>query len=276
MAAQARPKLAVHKFSSCDGCQLALLDLGEALLALPELVDIVHFAEAGPVAEDEAVDVALVEGSISTRKDLERIQRVRARSRFLITIGACATAGGLQALRNLADAGAWAQAVYASPEYLDSLETATGVAQHVKVDLELWGCPVNSRQVVGALRDLLFGVTPAVQRQPLCMECKRQGVVCTLVAKGEPCMGPATRAGCGALCPSFGRACYACYGPADTVNGRALGERLTGLGLLPADVARRFRGITSAAPAFRSVSQAVETGNWNGERPGGGCSGDAT
>jgi coenzyme F420-reducing hydrogenase gamma subunit len=270
--AQPRPTLAVHKFSSCDGCQLALLDLGETLLSLPELVDIVHFAEAGPVAEEQPVDVALVEGSISTARDQERIQRIRASSRFLITIGACATAGGLQALRNLADADAWARAVYAQPEYLDSLDTATGIAQHVKVDLELWGCPVNSRQVLAALRDLLFGVRPAPERQPLCMECKRRGVVCTLVAKGEPCMGPVTRAGCGALCPSFGRACYACYGPGEPANGAALGQRLIGLGLAPADVVRRFQGITSAAPAFQAAAARFqgEQASTRERRGGGG------
>ncbi len=253
MPGESRPTLAVHKFSSCDGCQLALLNLGEPLLDLPGLLDIVHFAEAGPVAEDQPADIALVEGSISTALDLERIRRIRANSRFLITIGACATAGGLQALRNLADAKAWAQAVYAQPEYLDSLDTATAIAQHVKVDLELWGCPVNSRQVLGALRDLLFGVRPAQEQQPVCMSCKRRGLVCTLVAGGAPCLGPVTRGGCGALCPSFGRACYACYGPAEQVNGMALGQRLIGLGLLPADVVRGFRGITSAAPAFQAA-----------------------
>jgi coenzyme F420-reducing hydrogenase gamma subunit len=274
MSAASRPTLAVHKFSSCDGCQLALLNLGEALLELPQLLDIVHFAEAGPLGEDQVVDVALVEGSISTARDLERIQRIRANSRFLITIGACATAGGLQALRNLADAAAWTRAVYASPEYLDSLDSATAVAQHVKVDLELWGCPVNSRQVLAALRDLLFGVRPAPERQPLCMECKRRGVVCTLVARGEPCMGPVTRAGCGALCPSFGRACYACYGPSEQVNGAALGRRLEGLGLLPDEVVRRFRGINSAAPAFRQTVEQLR-GAAAGEQAKGGCSGES-
>lgn len=250
-----KPKLSIHKFSSCDGCQLALLNAGEALLTLSELVDIVHFVEAGPVDFDAQVDIAMVEGSIATPEDLERIQRIRANSKYLITLGACATAGGIQALRNLADGQGWIDAVYASPQYISSLATSTPIAAHVKVDLELWGCPVNTRQVLAALRALLFGVVPAVSGDSLCMECKRGGNVCVLVTKGAPCMGPVTRTGCGALCPSFGRECYACYGPAENPNSDALARRFTGLGLLPQAVARRFLTINNAAPVFVQAAQ---------------------
>ena len=250
-----KPKVAVHKFSSCDGCQLALLNAGEELLTLSELVDIVHFVEAGPVDFDAQVDIAMVEGSIATPEDLERIQRIRANSKYLITIGACATAGGVQALRNLADGQGWIDAVYASPQYISSLATSTPIATHVKVDLELWGCPVNTRQVLAAVRALLFGVAPAVSRDSVCMECKRVGNVCVLVAKGTPCMGPVTQTGCGALCPRFGRDCYACYGPAENPNTTALARRFAGLGLVPEAVARRFLTINNADPVFVDAAQ---------------------
>lgn len=251
----AKLRLAVHKFASCDGCQLAFLNLGEALLTLAGLVDIVHFAEAGPVAPEAPVDIAFVEGSISTPEDLERIQRVRGNSRYLITVGACATAGGLQALRNLADGREWLADVYAQPEYVASLDTSTPIAAHVKVDLELWGCPVNGRQVLAAVRALLFGVTPAEERDKLCLECKRRGTVCVLVAQGIPCLGPVTLTGCGALCPAFGRDCYGCYGPAENPNTEALGRRFAGLGLVPEAIARRFLFINSAAPAFAEAGR---------------------
>jgi sulfhydrogenase subunit delta len=250
-----RPRLAVHKFSSCDGCQLAFLNAGEALIALSELVDIVHFVEAGPVAPEARVDIAFVEGSIATPEDLERIKCIRDNSRYLITIGACAAAGGIQALRNLADGQAWIDAVYASPQYIDALATSTPIADHVKVDLELWGCPVNTHQVLAAVRALLFGVVPVVSRDSVCLECKRAGNVCVLVAKGMPCMGPVTQTGCGALCPSFGRDCYACYGPAENVNTRSLSRRFAGLGLLPEAVARRFLTVNAAAPVFVQAAQ---------------------
>jgi len=248
-----KPRLAVHKFSSCDGCQLAFLNAGEALLELAQQVDIVHFAEAGPVNPDAEADIAFIEGSISTAEEAERIRHIRANTRYLITIGACATAGGLQALRNLSgvDAEDWKAAIYARPEYIDSLAQATPIAESVKVDLELWGCPVNTRQVMAAVRSLLFGVAPVNDHDKVCMECKRRQAVCVLVAHGTPCMGPVTRTGCGALCPVFGRDCYACYGPAENPNTEALARRFEGLGLVPAEIARRFLFINSHAPAFR-------------------------
>jgi len=245
-----KPKVAVHKFASCDGCQLAFLNLGEELLTLAQLVDIVHFVEMGPVNPDASVDIAFIEGSISTPEDSERIPRIRANSRYLVTVGACATSGGLQALRNFADAKEWLAAIYAKPEYVQSLSTSTPIAQHVKVDLELWGCPVAGRQVLAVVRALLFGVPPWYEKDKVCLECKRRQTVCVLVAKGVPCMGPVTRTGCGALCPSFGRDCYACYGPAENPNPESLARRLEGLGLLPEAVARRFLFINGAAPAF--------------------------
>lgn len=248
-----KPRVAVHKFASCDGCQLAFLNAGEALLTLSQQVELVHFAEAGPMNPEAQVDIAFVEGSICTAHDEQRIQRIRQNSGYLITIGACATAGGLQALRNLADGKQWLAEVYATPEYVNSLATCTPISQHVKVDLELWGCPVNGRQVMGAIRSLLHGAVPVIEQDKVCLECKRQQNVCVMVTKGEPCMGPVTRTGCGAICPSLGRDCYACYGPAENINPEALGEEFRRLGLLPATVGRRFHFINSGAEPFTSA-----------------------
>lgn len=253
-----KPKLAVHKFSSCDGCQLALLNLGEPLLQLPELVDIVHFAEAGPSDPVARADIALVEGSVSTPEDEARIRQVRDNSGLLITIGACATAGGLQALANFADRDAWMAAVYARPDYIEILQESKPISDYVKVDFEIPGCPVNSRQVVGALRDLLSGVRPRSETQPVCMECKRRGLVCTLVSQGEPCMGPVTVGGCGALCPAMGRGCYGCYGPLKQINDQALAARFGALGLTRSASARRFHFITNHAPGFRQAGERLK------------------
>ena len=252
-----KPRVAVHKFSSCDGCQLAFLNAGEDLLQLSQLVDILHFLEAGMAGEDAEVDIAFVEGSISTHDERERIQRVRANSRYVVTIGACATAGGLQALRNLDGRHEdWKQAIYARPEFIDTLDTAEPVNRHIPVDFEIWGCPVNGRQVLAAVQQLLFGVSPLIPDDKLCMDCKRRHAVCVMVAKGQPCMGPVTRTGCGALCPRFGRDCYACFGPAENVNGQAMSQCLAGLGLPPSDIARRFLFINSQADGFREAGMA--------------------
>jgi len=246
----AKPRIAVHKFSSCDGCQLAFLNLGEDLLTLSGLVDIVHFAEAGYLDPEAPVDIAFVEGSISSPEESTRIDAIRKNSRYLVTIGACATAGGLQALRNFADSNAWMAAIYATPEYIHSLEKVSPIAALVKVDLELWGCPVNSRQLLAAIRSLLFGIVPREEQDKVCLECKRQQTVCVMVSQGIPCMGPVTRTGCGAICPRFGRDCYACFGPAENINTDAYSHRLQGLGLQPEDIARRFHLINNQAPAF--------------------------
>ncbi len=254
MTADAKPRVAVHKFSSCDGCQLAFLNAGEALLELAGLVDIVHFAEAGPVDPAAVVDIAFVEGSISTPEERERIAAVRANSRYLVTLGACATSGGLQALRGLADVNDWTEAIYASPEYIHSLAEASPIADHVKVDLQLWGCPVNGRQVLAAVASLLQGVPPVDDRGKVCQQCKREQAVCVMVTQGLPCMGPVTRTGCGALCPRFGRDCYACFGPAENSNTTALGRRLEGLGLPPEAIRRRFLFISNGAPEFRAAA----------------------
>ncbi len=245
-----RPKIAVHKFSSCDGCQLALLNAGEDLLALSELVEIVHFAEAGYLDDEAEVDIAFVEGSVTTPQEERRIRAIRQRSGRLITLGACATAGGLQALRNLADGEQWMADIYPHPELIAHLPTSTPIADHVPVDFEIWGCPVNTRQVTGAVRSLLSGVMPRVDQEKVCLECKRHNSVCVMVAGGQPCMGPVTNTGCGALCPSVGRGCYACFGPAENVNTASLARRFQTLGMAGAEIGHRFLHINNGAPVF--------------------------
>jgi coenzyme F420-reducing hydrogenase gamma subunit len=248
-------RIAVHKFSSCDGCQLQLLNLEQDLLTLAGRVEIANFIEATSRNLPGPYDVSLVEGSVSTPDEVERIKRIRAESKVLVAIGACATSGGIQALRNWGRLEAFVQAVYAKPEYIDSLATSTPFTDHVRVDAELYGCPPDQGQLKHVLTDLLAGVAPRVPTESVCMQCKRAGHVCVLVAKGMPCMGPVTRMGCGALCPGQERDCYACFGPQGGSNPRALGRRFLDLGLTPPDVARRYRFIYNWAPAFREAAE---------------------
>ncbi len=250
-----KPRVAVHKFSSCDGCQLAFLNLGEDLLALAERVELVHFAEAGPLDPDTEVDIAFVEGSVSTPQDLERIQHIRQHSRMLIAIGACATSGGIQALRNNTDGTDWVAQIYAHPEAIASLAHSTPISSHVKVDFELWGCPVSGPQIVAVVNSLLLGVAPHDNVDKVCTECKRRNLTCVMVSHGVACMGPVTRAGCGALCPSLGRDCYGCYGPAENANTDALAAQFGHLGLTPQDIVRRFQSINSQAPVFLAAAE---------------------
>lgn len=253
-----RPRLAVHKFASCDGCQLQLLNLEDELLPLAERVEIAHFLEASSHVEPGPWDVSLVEGSVTTAHDAERIVRIREDSAVLVTIGACATAGGVQALRNDADLEEWKAHVYPEPRWLETLATSTPISAHVKVDHEIQGCPVSGAQVLRVLLRLLLGTQPDLAVHAVCIECKRRGATCVLVTRSLPCLGPVTRAGCGALCPALGRDCYGCFGPADDPNPEALAAQLRRLGHSAADVARRFRGIYNAATPFRRVAGALE------------------
>ena len=252
-----KPTVAVHKFSSCDGCQLAFINAGADLVQLSQLVDIHHFAEAGPVNEEAEVDIAFIEGSVAAEGDIERLKKIRANSKLLITIGACATTGGIQALRNMAETQNWVNAVYAKPEFITSLENSSAIKDHVTVDFELWGCPVTKRQVFTAVRSLLNGVTPLDESDKVCMECKRNHNVCLLVTKDTPCMGAVTRTGCGALCPHAGRDCYGCFGPSENPNSASLANRFEGFGLQKDETARRFLFINSAAEAFHHQGEAL-------------------
>jgi sulfhydrogenase subunit delta len=250
-----KPRVAVHKFASCDGCQLAFLNAGEDLLTISTLVELVHFAEAGPVNPDAMVDIAFIEGSITTPHDIDRIQRIRKNCKYLVTIGACATAGGLQALRNYANAEQWVPEIYAQPEYIQSLDTSTPIRDHVDVDFELWGCPISTQQLLVVLRDLLSNIKPHIRQEKVCMECKRNQNICVMVTQGSPCMGPATQAGCGAICPGVGRDCYACFGPSENANTTALANRFEGFGFLPQDIIRRFRFINNNATVYKAEAE---------------------
>jgi coenzyme F420-reducing hydrogenase gamma subunit len=248
------PTLAVWKFASCDGCQLSLLDCEDELLALAGRVRVAHFLEASRAVADGPYDVSLVEGSVTTPADAERIQRVRAMSRTLVTIGACATAGGIQALRNGLDIEELRSIVYARPPYVASLATSTPIADHVRVDYQLRGCPVDRGQLLEVLTALLVGRKPNVAAHSVCFDCKQRGIVCVVVAHGAPCLGPMTQAGCGALCPAVNRGCYGCFGPMDAPNPVAQAAVLRSTGMSDDEIARVSRTFNVAAPAFIELS----------------------
>jgi len=246
-----KPKLAVWKFASCDGCQLSLLDCEDELLALTGEIEIAQFAEASSAVVRGPYDLSLVEGSVTTPHDAERIREVRRVSRKLVTIGACATAGGIQALRNFASVEDFLSVVYASPEYVSTLETSTPISAHVNVDFELHGCPIDKRQLLEVISAFLAGRRPQISSASVCTECKRRGTVCVMVAHGTPCLGPVTHAGCGAICPSYNRGCYGCFGPMETPNTVSLTHQLRVLGMGDRAVDRVFR--TFNVEAFERV-----------------------
>ncbi|WP_437283426.1 oxidoreductase [Sorangium sp. So ce375] len=257
MARRAKPKLAVWKFASCDGCQLSVLDLEDELLALAAAIDIAYFKEATSLERAGPFDLSLVEGSITTPADAERIREVRRLSKALVTIGACATAGGIQALRNFANVRDFLSVVYASPAYIETLATSTAIADHVPVDFELRGCPVNKRQLLEVISAFLHGRRPNVASHSVCVECKSRGNVCVMVT-GTPCLGPVTHAGCGALCPTYQRGCYGCFGPMEAPNMESLSRAFQAAGVPERDLVRLHRTFNANAPAFRAESERHE------------------
>lgn len=258
MAGKRKPKLAVWKFASCDGCQLGILDCEDELLSIANAVDIAYFPEASRAMAKGPYDVSLVEGSVTTPHDDARIQEVRRVSKLLVTIGACATAGGIQALRNFKDVKEYASIVYASPQYIDTLSKSTPISDHVQVDYQLWGCPINKRQLVEVLSAFLNGRKPNVPAHSVCMTCKMHGTVCVMVAHGTPCLGPVTHDGCGAICPSYNRGCYGCFGPKETPNTRSLSNWWGQLGVKEYDIMRAFRTFNAYTEAFRKESEIHE------------------
>lgn len=253
-----KPKLAVWKFSSCDGCQLSLLDCEDELLAVAGEIEIANFPEASRAVVPGPYDLSLVEGSITTPHDLERIQEVRRQSKFLVTIGACATAGGIQALRNFKDVKDFIDIVYAHPDYIETLATSTAIADHVKVDFELRGCPINKKQLLEVITAFLHERQPNIATHSVCIECKRRGNPCVMVAHGTPCLGPVTQAGCGAICPTYHRGCYGCYGPEESPNLASLANWLKGQGVIEEDWVRLLRTFNANAPAFKEESGKYE------------------
>ena len=258
MHAPRKPKLAVWKFASCDGCQLSLLDCEDELLSVADAVEIAYFPEATRAVVKGPYDLSLVEGSVTTAHDAGRIQTIRKQSKRLITIGACATAGGIQSLRNFADVAEYTKYVYAHPGYIATLAASTPISGHVYVDFELQGCPINKKQLLEVVGAFLHGRKPNIAAHSLCIECKRRGIPCVMVAQGTPCMGPITHAGCGSICPSYNRGCYSCYGPMETPNTAPLAAWFAKLGMDRADLVRTFRTFYAGKDAYRKESERHE------------------
>lgn len=244
--------VAVWKLASCDGCQLTLLNMEDELLSLAETINIAYFLEASSNPQPGPFDLSLVEGSITTEHDRKQIQQIRQQSTTLITIGACACTGGIQALRNHRQFDHMLKSIYAHPEYLDTLDTSTAVADHVPVDYELRGCPINKAQLLEVITSYLHQKRPGIANESVCMACKRRGNPCILVSQGEPCLGPITHAGCDALCPTYGRGCYGCYGEKEQGNPEALMAQLSAM---DEEVKKKHPNKTSSHPSLTHFVQ---------------------
>lgn len=256
--ANKKPTFAVFKMSSCDGCQLSLLDAEDELLDVLGGIELAYFPEASSKMLKGPYDIGLVEGSITTPRNVEEIRQIRKDCKILITIGACATAGGIQALRNWKDVKEFTKIVYASPEYISTLNRSLPVSSYVHVDFELRGCPINKHQLIEVLNAFLNHRKPNIATRSVCVDCKLKGNVCIMVAHGTPCLGPVTQTGCNALCPSYNRGCFGCYGPMDSTNTTSLAAEFREMGETNYDIMNVFRSYNAYAEQFRKESEANE------------------
>jgi sulfhydrogenase subunit delta len=206
-----KPNIAIVSLTCCEGCQVAILDLGERLLELTEKIKIGDFAMIEEQAEPETYDVVFVEGTPITPQNVARVKDLRSRTKLLVTIGACACLGGIAELKNYQDKEQRLRYVYKNFESIANPDIRP-VKYYVKVDLEIPGCPINKEEFLWAAKELIAGVIPKIPQRPVCYECQLRRNEC-LLQKGEPCLGPVILGGCGAPCPSAAYPCDGCRGP---------------------------------------------------------------
>jgi sulfhydrogenase subunit delta len=216
-----KPRIAVFDFACCEGCQLQIVNLEEEILDLLGGADVVEWREAMSEQSDE-YDIAIIEGSITRPEDEARIKEIRSRAGVLIALGACATIGGINKLKNNFDLDEVKTCVYGADAKKPHLATAMtkAVDEVVKVDFKVEGCPIDRKEFTYIVRCLLMGKTPEIPEYPVCVECKANGNPC-LWEQGEVCLGPIIKAGCGARCPSNSHRCFGCRGYVDNPNVNA-------------------------------------------------------
>ena len=258
MSGDKKIRLAVFKLSSCSGCQQQIIDLGEDLLALTEKIEIAYFLEASSKTSPGPYDVALIEGSVSTPQEVELVKEIRENSKIVVAVGSCATYGGIQALRNWLDFSEVKERVYPNPDWIKALEKSSPVSDYIQVDYAVSGCPANKVQLLSVLKQIIIGKKVYHREESLCQECKRKGNVCVVVTKGIPCLGPVVKEGCGALCPSYGRGCYGCFGPMVDPKPETLSRRFEETGVSKDEIVLRFRNITGWSEPFRRFVKKYE------------------
>jgi len=245
-----KPRVAVYKFTGCAGCQMELLRLEEELLDLAAEIEIVYFMMAKTEVDLGPYDICFVEGSVSTPRELEELKILRSVSRVLVAFGDCAVAGCVPSIRNWMKQAEAEAIVYEDRKKILSFRVR-GLDEFVPVDVVLPGCPPDRKLILRTVISALQGIAPRIDSFPVCVECKMKENEC-LLKLGKACMGPVTRAGCGAICPSFGRECEGCYGPMSDANAKQLATVfMEDLGLSKEDVLRKFRKYAGMTDEFR-------------------------
>jgi len=244
-------RISFHDFTCCEGCQLQVLALEDELLAILGVVEIVQFREAIDDRQWDC-DIAFVEGAFTRESDRPRLEKIRKHAKLVVALGACATTGGLNVLKNYRGIEASMRKVYGDAAAKYETSPAQPIEAAIKVDLKLHGCPIHKAEFLEAVKSVLAGRKPQIPDYPVCVECKLKENVC-LYHKGQYCLGVVARAGCGAWCPSYGGRCYACRGLISDPNHKAAKDVLNEFGLSVEEVMGEFRlfnGVSDVAKEF--------------------------
>jgi len=235
----AKPKISFHDFTCCEGCQLQVLNCEDEMLDILGAVEIVQFREA---IDDrgEDYDIAFIEGAFSRESDRARLENIRKNAKIVVALGACATTGGLNVLKNFRGIEPAMKEVYGDKASWYETSAALPIDAAIKVDVKIHGCPIPKQEFLEVVKSVLAGRKPQIPDYPVCVECKLRENVC-LYHKGEYCMGVVARAGCNAWCPSYGGRCYACRGLISDPNDKAAKDILAEKGLTLEKVMQEFR-----------------------------------
>lgn len=235
-----KPKLAVFDFACCEGCQLQIVNMEEEILYLISIVNPVQWREAMSEESDD-YDIVLIEGSITRPEDEERLRRIREKAKIVVALGACAASGGVNRIKNALNLQEAKEIVYGAAANMPHLETAPtkAVDEVVTVDYKVYGCPIDRREFAYIVRCLALGKIPEIPGYPVCVECKLKENICRYEYR-EICLGPLTRAGCGARCPSLDTWCFGCRGSIEEPNREAVKEVMTKYGKTLKDLENRM------------------------------------
>lgn len=246
----AKLKCGFFKFTGCAGCQMEIIRAEDALPQLLEHIEISYWPMVTTKEWEDDLDVAFVEGSVSTPREIRELKEIRERANVLIAFGDCAITGCIPSIRNFMTQKEAEKAVYPRPDWIESIELRS-ISEYVDVDISLPGCPPHRNTILEVIKGAALGRTPYLRHHSVCVECKLKDIGCLLTEEKRPCMGPVTNAGCGAICPSYNRVCEGCYGPMSAPNAESMAQILLETGLTEEDVKRKFRKYAGWTPEFR-------------------------
>lgn len=247
------PRVIIYGLASCAGCQLQILNLENELLDIVKYIDIVNFKEAQSNNEEGPYDIAIIEGTVTCEREITKIKKLREESKVVVAIGACATHGNMPALKNFYDSGDFEKIVYNGKVPLGNLEKYSGIDKYIKVDHYIYGCPPTKEDIIQMVKDVLLDRAFVVKNYAVCVECKAKENQCVLDL-GKVCLGPITRAGCGAICPSYLHRCDGCRGPLENSNLQAELKLFKDNKITKEEILKRFRLFVGTAKPLEELN----------------------